>query len=212
VFNPTALLVMTHNKTGLKYFCKTTRVDELHKYKGSGVYWKKHLKKHGRDVSVGLLGFYTDKERCVNAAVSFSKENDIATSDLWANIIIENGLDGAGTGEANHRFGKPHPNKGGVRPEMIGRLVGEKNGMYGKPSPMRGVPKPKGKDSPLYGRKKPEGGGKKPKPVVRIEDGKVFESVASAAVASNGSRSGITKCCEGKAKTAHGYRWKYLED
>jgi len=210
-FAYTALLVMTHNKTGLKYFCKTTRMDDLHKYRGSGLHWKRHLKKHGRDVSVGVLGFYGDKERCTQAALNFSKENDIIASDQWANLIDENGLTGAGAGAANHRYGKEHPNKGGTRPEMIGRLVGEKNGMYGKPSPMRGVVRPRGKDSPLYGRKRPEGGGKPSKPVIRLEDGKEFASVADAARECNGSRSGITKCCLGKAKTSHNYKWAYKE-
>ncbi len=210
-FAPTALLVMKHNKTGLKYFCKTTRIESMHKYYGSGIRWQRHLKKHGKDIDVDVLGFYFDKDACTSAAIKFSEDNNIAKDRNWANMIYENGLDGAGPGEANHRYGKPHPNKGKPRPEMVGVLVGEKNGMYGKPSPMRGVPKPKGIHSPLYGRKRPEGGGKKPRPVVRIEDNVVFDSVASAANACKGSRSGITKCCNGKANTAHGYTWKYLE-
>jgi hypothetical protein len=210
-FPYTALLVMTHNKTGLKYFCKTTRMDELHKYKGSGLHWKRHLKAHGRDVSVGVLGLYQDKERCMKAALDFSRQNNIIKSQEWANLIDEDGMTGAGAGSANHRYGKPHPNKGGTRPDMIGRLVGEKNGMYGKPSAMRGAAKPKGKDSPLYGRKRPEGGGKPPKTVVRLEDKKEYLSVADAARDIDGTRSGITKCCLNKAKTAHGYTWAYKE-
>lgn len=211
-FAPTALLVMTHNVTGLKYFCKTTRLGFLHKYKGSGVYWKRHMRLHGRDVTVGVLGVYFDKDRCMSAALNFSKENDIVKDSGWANCILENGLDGAGAGEANHRYGKPHPNKGGTRPEMAGRLIGPLNGMYGKPSPLRGVPKPKGKDSPLYGRKRPDGGGKPSKAVVRLDDGVVFESVSDAGRACNGTTSGISKCCMGKAKSAHGFRWAYKEN
>jgi len=64
-FNPTALLVIEHNITGLKYFCKTTRFSEINHYKGSGLYWKRHMKKHGKDVKVGVLGIYFDKERCL---------------------------------------------------------------------------------------------------------------------------------------------------
>lgn len=210
-FPPTALLVMTHNITGLKYFCKTSNLKNMHYYKGSGVYWKKHMRVHGRNITAGVLGVYFDKDRCVSAALKFSEENDIVASDEWANFIPENGLSGAGSGELNHQYGKPHPNKGGTRPDMIGRLVGPLNGMYGKPSPMRGVAKPKGKDSPLYGRKRPEGGGKPAHPVVRLADGMEFESVAAAANAIGKTRSGITKCCMGKAKSAHGFRWAYKE-
>lgn len=210
-FAPTALLVMTHNVTGLKYFCKTSKLKNMHWYKGSGVYWKKHMKAHGRSITSGVLGVYFDKDRCVAAALKFSQENDIVASDEWANFIPENGLSGAGSGELNHRYGKPHPNKGGKRPDMVGRLVGPLNGMYGKPSPMRGVPKPKGKDSPLYGRKRPEGGGKPSKPVIRLDDGMEFESVAAAGRACKGTTSGIHGCCLGKAKSAHGFRWAYKE-
>ena len=62
-FAGTALLVMEHNKTGLKYFCKTSRLQNLLYYRGSGKYWKRHLKVHGKDITVGVLGIYFDKQR-----------------------------------------------------------------------------------------------------------------------------------------------------
>jgi hypothetical protein len=210
-FAPTALLVLTHNVTGMKYFCKTTRLKNLHWYKGSGVYWKRHMKVHGRDISAGVLGLYYDQDRCVTAALKFSEENNIVADEGWANFIPENGLNGAGTGELNHRYGKQGPFKGQKRPDMSEMLRGDKNPMYGKPSPMRGVPKPKGQDSPLYGRKRPEGGGKPSKPVIRLDDSVVFKSVAKAAAALGKSRRGITMCCMGTAKSAHGFCWAYKE-
>ena len=42
------LYVKTHNKTGLKYLGRTTQ--DPYKYKGSGTYWRSHLKKHGNRV------------------------------------------------------------------------------------------------------------------------------------------------------------------
>lgn len=209
-FPYTALLVMTHNKTGLKYFCKTTRINEINWYKGSGIHWKRHLKIHGRDVSVGVVGFYNDRQRCIDAAIAFSQENDITKSSEWANLIDENGIDGAGPNELHPLFGKPSTQKGVKRP-WVGRR-GPDNPMFGKPSPMRGVSKPKGKDSPLYGRKRPEGGGKPPHPVIGIDVNGVetyYESVGAAARTMNGTRAGIHKCCNGKAKTAHGHTWRY---
>ena len=210
-FAPTALLVMTHNVTGLKYFCKTTRLGFLHNYKGSGVYWKRHMRLHGRDVTVGILGVYFDKDRCVSAALNFSKQNDIVKNSEWANIIPENGLDGAGLGDANHRYGKPHPNKGGTRPEMIGRLIGPLNGMYGKPSPMLGKTNI-GASKAHKGRKRPEGGGKPSRPVVCLTNGDVFESVSEAARKYNGYSTIISQCCLGKTKTAYGMKWAYKEN
>ena len=207
-FAPTALLVFTHKVTGLKYFCKTTRIHEMHYYRGSGLYWERHLKKHGKDVDVDVLGFYFKREACMKAALEFSKNNNIAESDEWANLIFENGIDGAPSGEANLMYGKPSTQRGVKRP-WVGKK-GADNPMYGKPSPMRGK-KNIGASRLLKGRKRPDGGGKKPHQVIRIEDGKVYESVAAAANELGKTRSGITQCCMGKAKTAHGYHWKYAD-
>lgn len=213
-WKPTALLVMKHSKTGLQYFCKTTRLKEIKWYKGSGKYWQRHLKKHGSDVEVGVLGVYFDRDRCLSAADEFSRANNINSSDEWANLINENGLDGAPAGEAHPMYGKPHPKKGTLRPEIRDRYLGERNPMWGKPSAMRGVARPKGKDSPLYGRKRPEGGGKKPHPVIGMKDGKeyAFDSVADAARFIDMTRSAVHRCCTGKAKTGGGYIWKYVTE
>jgi hypothetical protein len=116
-FKPTALLVMEHNITGLKYFCKTTLLDRVHRYKGSGVVWTKHMREHGFNVKVGLLGFYIDKDRCLNAAKNFSIENNIVDSDEWANLVIETGKNGASLiGELNPFYGKKHS------PEVIKKM------------------------------------------------------------------------------------------
>jgi hypothetical protein len=208
-YQPTALLVMKHNVTGMKYFCKTSRLDNIAKYKGSGVYWKQHLRKHGKDVSVGLLGVYYDEVRCKNAALEFSLANNIVASDGWANLIHENGFDGAPTGEHHPLYGKPSPSLGQKRP-WVGKH-GKDNPMWGKVSAMRGIPKPKGVDSPLFGRKRPEGGGKPARKIICITDNKEFESVSAAAQYVNGSVSTISRCCLGKRKTAYGKTWKYKE-
>jgi len=212
MFSPTALLVMTHNVTGLKYFCKTAQLDWLKYYKGSGKYWKRHLAKHGKDISVEVIGIYEDENECRKVALEFSQKNDVAKSDSWANLILENGIDGAPIGEGHPMYGKPSPCIGHKRPQ-VGKK-GKDNPMYGKPSPMRGIAKPKGKDSPLFGRARPEGGGKRPNPVIRIdnEGGEVyFDSVAAAAKSLNVSRSCIHTVCTGRNKTGAGYKWKYAE-
>lgn len=92
MFKPTYLYIKTHNITGLKYFGKTTAKDPF-KYRGSGTVWLRHLKKHGRDISTEILGHYTNKEECLNAALEFSKENNIVESAEWANLKEES-LDG----------------------------------------------------------------------------------------------------------------------
>lgn len=98
----TTLYVKTHNKTGLKYFGKTTRNPE--KYKGSGKYWVRHIKKHGYDVTTTIIGQYSDIKECETVAIQFSIDNDIVNSKEWANFIQENGRDGKPTGGPGHKF------------------------------------------------------------------------------------------------------------
>ena len=95
-FYPTYLYVKTHNVTGLKYFGKTTKDPE--KYRGSGKYWLRHISKHGNDVTTEIVGYFVDKDQCKEAALKFSVDHKICESSDWANMIVENGLDGGDTG------------------------------------------------------------------------------------------------------------------
>ena len=53
------LYIKTHNITGLKYLGKTEK--DPYRYNGSGKYWKRHLKKYGRDIKTEIL-LDTDNE------------------------------------------------------------------------------------------------------------------------------------------------------
>ncbi len=103
-FLPTYLMIKTHKVTGLKYFCKTTKKDP-HGYKGSGNYWKKHLKIHGRDVETEVLGYFLDSFECMIFALEFSEKHNIVNEldakgkKTWANEKPENGHDGGKTYE-----------------------------------------------------------------------------------------------------------------
>jgi hypothetical protein len=99
-FYPTYLYIKTHNITGLKYFGKTT--NDPYQYYGSGKHWLSHLRKHGFDISTEVLGYYTDEHECKKIAEEFSKRNNIVKSKKWANMIVENGLDGGATGRTNY--------------------------------------------------------------------------------------------------------------
>jgi len=100
-FKPTTLYIKQHNKTGLKYFGKTTQ-DNPKKYSGSGLYWKDHLKVHGNDVTTVWSQLFEDKQSLSDFAIKFSEENNIVDSDNWANLKPENGLDGFTPG---HKYG-----------------------------------------------------------------------------------------------------------
>lgn len=100
-FKPTWLIIKQHKITGLKYFCKTVNKDPL-KYKGSGTIWRRHLKVHGNDIITVWCQLFTDKEELQKYAIQFSIDNDIVNAKdalgnkIWANLIVENGVDGGG--------------------------------------------------------------------------------------------------------------------
>ena len=150
-FVPTALLVMEHNITGMKYFCKTTVLDRAHRYKGSGVSWLKHLKEHGSDIKVGVLGFYVDENRCLEAAKYFSIKNSIVESFDWANALPETGRNGGCmSGEKNSFFGKKHKPESieAARQKKLGKSVNK--GAYRSPEQRAKI------SAALKGRKNPE--------------------------------------------------------
>lgn len=98
----TYLYVKTHSITGLKYFGKTTK-NPL-KYSGSGIHWKRHLRKHGKEHATEIIAEFDDPNECEVFALAFSHENNIVESCEWANLIPENGKDGMPVGHAGHIF------------------------------------------------------------------------------------------------------------
>jgi len=149
-FKPTALLVMEHNITGLKYFCKTALLDRVNRYKGSGTRWTNHLKVHGKDIKVGVLGFYVEEERCRNAAKQFSVDNKIVESDEWANLVEETGMmDRNMSNSLNPFYGKKHTPKmkESMRLARLGRSVNK--GAYRSPEQRAKI------SASLKGRKNP---------------------------------------------------------
>lgn len=95
-FKPTFLYIKRHITTGLLYFGKTTKNPE--KYRGSGVYWKRTLAKYGSDVETLWYSLFLDQDSCTEFALLFSRINSIVENPAWANLINENGLDGAPVG------------------------------------------------------------------------------------------------------------------
>jgi hypothetical protein len=92
----TTLYIKTHNKTNLKYFGKTQKMGEdIEKYYGSGIYWLRHLRKYGFDISTEIYACFEDDDPLLEqTAIEFSRLNNIVESKEWANLIEENGLCG----------------------------------------------------------------------------------------------------------------------
>jgi hypothetical protein len=93
-FVPTWLYIKRHSITGMLYFGKTVSKD-VNKYKGSGTLWLRIIKKHGKEhVETLWSELFTDIHEMSEFATSFSIAMNIIESDCWANLIIENGLNG----------------------------------------------------------------------------------------------------------------------
>ena len=99
------LLVKRHNKTGLRYLCKTIKKD-YHKYRGSGYTWKEHLREYGEDYSTLLIRECSNQEDLYYWGSYYSRLWRITTAvddfgyRIWANRIPETG-GGALYGDSN---------------------------------------------------------------------------------------------------------------
>jgi len=134
---PTYLYIKKHSITGLMYFGKTTKKDP-YSYKGSGTRWVNHIKVHGRGYveTLWVSELYHDTS-IVEHAMHFSIENNIVESSAWANLVLENGLDGGSAmiGDKNGMFGKTHTNvvKKATAVRAILRFKGKSyEDLYGK--------------------------------------------------------------------------------
>lgn len=147
--NITYLYVKRHMDTGLRYLGVTTK--EPYKYLGSGLYWGKHLKLHGKNIITCVIGEFTDKEECSKVALEYSKLHNVVKSVEWANLKPENAKQGwvAGMPQRDETVAKRiKANTGKKRTEETKRKIaetriGEKHWYYGK----------SGKEMPWFGRK-----------------------------------------------------------
>lgn len=157
-FKPTYLYIKQHAITGKLYFGKTIKNPE--KYMGSGTYWKKHIRKHGKKFVINLwYELFTNMHELTHFALLFSTEMDIVNSEQWANLIVETGVDNATgmlgkhhttdtikmmSGENHYAYGKTYEELFGEiaasnRKSNHSKLMtGELNPAYGKPGGMLG--------------------------------------------------------------------------
>lgn len=86
------LYVKTHQITKLKYLGKT--VKDPFKYKGSGKYWVRHIKKHGYFVDTKILYQSENPQKISEIGLYYSNLWNIVESEEWANLIPESGHGG----------------------------------------------------------------------------------------------------------------------
>lgn len=86
--------------TGLKYLCKTSGKKDPYLYKGSGIRWINHIKKHKSYIITCIIGQYSTKEELVNAGLYYSRLYNVVQDYTWANLTEEKGDGGLiGTGQ-----------------------------------------------------------------------------------------------------------------
>lgn len=101
------LLLKTHNDTGLKYLCRHVSKYEktCYNYKGSGVRWIKHLKKHGNNVSTEILAVCNTIEEARILGLHYSEKWNIVESNEFANLVPETGQGGAEPATHRKKYG-----------------------------------------------------------------------------------------------------------
>lgn len=96
---PVRLYIKQCSHCSLKYFGKTQSAN-IDSYQGSGLRWSRHLAKHNaRAVTLWTSDWYYDSS-IIRFATKFSNINRIVESPNWANIAVENGLQGGHLGDA----------------------------------------------------------------------------------------------------------------
>lgn len=175
VFTPTWLYIKQHNTTGLKYFEKTISKNPQ-KYRGSGTYWKNHLKKHGNDVSTIWYQLFLDQDSLTKYSLKFSIDNSIVESNDWANLKPENGLDGNPCGivlSEDHKRKIGASNKGKNKNRVApNKGIPHTNSTKEKMSIwQKGIPKSESSCQKMSNAKK----GKPKTKVCRIHDKKVMD-------------------------------------
>lgn len=94
----------THKITNIKYLGFTRK--NPYKYKGSGIRWRAHLKKHGNNVDTEILCETVDRNKIQMLGEYYSKLWNVVESADWANLKPETGEGG----------GVPGMHKGKNRP------------------------------------------------------------------------------------------------
>lgn len=95
---PTYLYIKRHRITGLLYLGKTIRQDP-YSYCGSGTRWKRHIAKHGKIyIDTIYCELFTEVNDLIECAIFLSEFYEVVNSPGWANLIVENGLDGSAPG------------------------------------------------------------------------------------------------------------------
>jgi hypothetical protein len=212
----TMYLYLKQSPSGLKYLGVTSKDPYI--YKGSGHYWKKHIKKHNlkcEDIATDILLETSDKDIVKFWGMYYSKIWNIVESDVFANLIPESGefstlgfkmsLDSRNKISVGNlgkkRSAEQSCNLSKIR---LGRKLSDSAKLK------IGIANSKRVQS-LETKLKIGNSGKKP--VLQYDLSmnfiKEWDCAKNAGIDLKINNTNITQCCKNKAKTANGFIWKY---
>jgi ribosomal protein L37AE/L43A len=113
------LYLKTHNITKLKYLGMTTQ--DPYRYSGSGVYWKKHIKKYGSDIDTKILKECQTYDEITYFGKYYSDLWDIVNSTDFANLVPELGENSSGMKNKKHS----KESKLKTKQSLLGHIVTE---------------------------------------------------------------------------------------
>jgi hypothetical protein len=100
------------------------------KYRGSGIYWKKHLKAHNirtNQIKTIILIETSEIDLLIEMSKYFSELYNIVNSSDWANLTPESGDNSI----LGYKFSDESKKR--MSESRKGKLIGNKNPMFGKP-------------------------------------------------------------------------------
>jgi len=130
------LYLKTHNVSGLKYLGQTKH--NPFKYNGSGVVWKKHLMKYGKDITTEILAECESQEEIRDIGMYYSDKWDVVNNSEFANLQEESGQ-GATPNKPLSDQHRQSISKGMLNSE---KYRNRNFGLKGKDNPMYGVSRP----------------------------------------------------------------------
>lgn len=102
-----------HNLTGLQYLGYTSQ--NPFKYLGSGKYWSRHIKIHGKSIETKILYESDNIKNIKEAGIFYSELWNVVQSKEWANLKPEEGIGGSWSG----LYGKDNPMYGKKQPQYV---------------------------------------------------------------------------------------------
>ena len=120
------LYLKEHKNTGLKYLGYTKRED-CHQYQGSGVYWKKHIKKHGYSVQTKILFETNNKDELKKMGMYYSNLWNVSDNPSFANLKTEEGISGSYSLETRMKMSESAKKRGAPKTAWTSEDVSEMN-------------------------------------------------------------------------------------